>query len=444
LEEHITPNGELFLKACTAMPDFNVGACEGIPDNFEGLTVCKQDALVHTLTLAAQEEHKVQGGSTYWFAFMPTPGVAYWQVTTPFDERPTYDNGGHVWNYVPFPETEQLFPQITTSDPNHETFVDNSSQVSEFRYVGLAGEIISTTNEFKWAGNIIAGQTTLELEESPAVTYIAPLVVPKPEETDLLEKPVLVHTEKDRRERYTKYALSTPEPVGYTEFCISDRDHETKIQAEETTSSPPKLGAWPDGGGQPSQTILTGINGIVKNNNANQVYTAPTSDGVYSVSMSNESTSNWAFKPIRDDVNGGSVTFAPFDTNIPDNTSFAAFKGPMLGMGHFPTIWMKFSVPYGADPQSVMIRSFAEIEYVPVQGSLARAFATPSPKHDPAALCQYALIAKNIPVGVPSDENAKFWQRVLQIVRGASSVLSELPGEFGEIARGVNLVTKLL
>ena len=271
------------------------------------------------------------------------------------------------------------------------------------------------------------------------VTGIAPSHVPP--------VPVL------NREESTDYiAVPPPSPVGPgPKLHPLDKDIQAKLtklreleelmegRSEEHKNA--RLQNFPDEG-VPLQLMLSGIDGVVNAANASQVYAEGSHKGFYSVAMSNEP--DWNFQPIRQNVMNASQTVAPIHFAVPSPTSYCSFRGPMLGMGHFPTIWAKVQIPHGAVAQTFELRAFAEVEYRTTAGSLARSFSTPSARYDSAALCQYQLIAKNLPIAVPSEDNANFWSRVLKIVRTASGVLENLPGEFGEIARGVHLASQLL
>jgi len=47
----------------------------------------------------------------------------------------------------------------------------------------------------------------------------------------------------------------------------------------------------------------------------------------------------------------------------------------------------------------------------------------------------------DLPVGVPFEENENFWNRVLRIIQMVSGATSLIPGPYGQISRGVNLLS---
>lgn len=89
---------------------------------------------------------------------------------------------------------------------------------------------------------------------------------------------------------------------------------------------------------------------------------------------------------------------------------------------------------------SVVVKTWACVEYQVTPGNLLYEFATLSPV-DPCALRIYREVINNLPVGVPFTENADFWNRVLNIIRLVTGSLSVLPGPAGMISGGLHTIT---
>jgi len=106
----------------------------------------------------------------------------------------------------------------------------------------------------------------------------------------------------------------------------------------------------------------------------------------------------------------------------------------------FDSLCVKFSGIGANTLDSMIIKTWACVEYQVLPGNLLYEFASISPT-DPLAMRIYREVVANLPVGVAFYENENFWQRVLRIIRQVSGGLSLIPGPYGAIAGGVNAVS---
>jgi hypothetical protein len=157
----ISQDGMNFLKCAFAPPDFNGEKVSGVPDSYTNRSLVKKHKLVTNVTYAANVD-------TY-IVVLPTPGVAYWTATvaagTPFLSTT-------LLNPVYYSDTTSLFGPTSgaTTDQN----------VTDFRYVSQAFELINTANEMTWSGNIQAFKfkcsLTLAEYSSSGLAVLAPVV----------------------------------------------------------------------------------------------------------------------------------------------------------------------------------------------------------------------------------------------------------------------------
>jgi hypothetical protein len=127
-----------FLKCAFASPDFVKTGFQGIPDDFNGSVFSVHSDSIFTETIAA--------GTTAYYIIAPSPGIAYYKSTT--------ING----NFTPvyYPEKDQLFAGAESDDTN----------VSQFRYASLWGEITNTTPMLNIGGTLVVQDAPLKLARS--------------------------------------------------------------------------------------------------------------------------------------------------------------------------------------------------------------------------------------------------------------------------------------
>jgi len=170
--------------------------------------------------------------------------------------------------------------------------------------------------------------------------------------------------------------------------------------------------------------------------------------GVYTQSACNEP--DFEFSPIIEHIGAipsGTVTLSDAGMFNKFGTSGAA---PNLvgitGLGKMDVILIKISVPATATATAI-VKNWSCLEYRPNTSSAFYSFAHDSPAADRVAMAAYRKIAKSIPVAVPCSQNATFWERCVQILRGGLSLASSVPGPVGMTAMGfsglIDMITGL-
>jgi hypothetical protein len=178
---------------------------------------------------------------------------------------------------------------------------------------------------------------------------------------------------------------------------------------------------------------ITGLS-ATNSNNANQ-YSAPFNLGIYSGCYSAEPT--FDFKEIPERLNQVPATMGTGDFGqlVPD-IAVKAFTGLDNG---FECLYIKIS-GMSDNLNTCLIKTWACVEYQCVPGSMIYEFTSFSPDQDEVAMRLYRGVIKGLPIGVSFTDNANFWQRVLNIIKGVSSFGSRFPGPPGLISSGVNSV----
>lgn len=107
-----------------------------------------------------------------------------------------------------------------------------------------------------------------------------------------------------------------------------------------------------------------------------------------------------------------------YDTRIPGPVQFADFN----------TSFAFFSGLHPDGQFRVTMRSY--VEYFPRHDQDLLAVATPSPGLDEKALRLYSEIARNVPVGVPVDFNAKgtWWKMVSKVIKDVAPIAAPIIG----------------
>jgi len=81
---------------------------------------------------------------------------------------------------------------------------------------------------------------------------------------------------------------------------------------------------------------------------------------------------------------------------------------------------------------AVSIECTMTVEYVPTPGSTYMLLAGSSANHDPEALELYKEASRRLPVGVPADQNAGFWDHFLKIIGVLGGPIGSLFGPAGK------------
>ena len=164
----ITEDGEAFLKLATAAPDFEALSFEGIPDRHSGPTV--------PIKFYVHETVECKKGKSTYFILTPQAEVSYWRVETPVGDD--WVNGQDVNAHL-FPTAKDVFLSITETDGG-KFGGTNSNQVSRYRCVSSAGELVPLNNAFTRNGSITAWKVPLSpvlVNENINGTYIDRLVI---------------------------------------------------------------------------------------------------------------------------------------------------------------------------------------------------------------------------------------------------------------------------
>jgi hypothetical protein len=125
-----------FLRAAIAPRDFPGNSPQGIPDLFSGGTMTYRHQAVFT--------YKCKTGPSY-FAFLPTPGVAYWlndDVTT-----------ANTFNAQKFPDFSTVFGDNTKPDSAY-----GAINFESFRYLSMTVEVKNISPLLKSGGSINAAR----------------------------------------------------------------------------------------------------------------------------------------------------------------------------------------------------------------------------------------------------------------------------------------------
>nr|WPV63025.1 MAG: hypothetical protein [Longquan bat nodavirus 1] len=168
---------------------------------------------------------------------------------------------------------------------------------------------------------------------------------------------------------------------------------------------------------------LIGFNGLINMGNSN-AFIAPINQGVYMVSLNEQAT--FEFQHVTPPLNQGSTLPCDNGSTIP--------LSPFPGIDTISSIVFRISNP-STTPQALIFRSWAAVEYQPLPSSMLFGFSHWSASYDPAALAAYKALIERLPIAVPQSQNATFWQHVLRVLSGLTTVGSLLPGPLGALAR---------
>lgn len=141
----VTSSGLSFLKCAFAPPDFDQTNVLGVPDKFEGKSLVKKHRLVTAYTVAATFD-------TY-ILLAPVPGVAYFATTVAAGAGISATT---VFTAVLYSDFASLF-----GPPGGDNTAD---VVTKFRYVSNHFELVPTTNQMSWTGNIQSWKLPLAME----------------------------------------------------------------------------------------------------------------------------------------------------------------------------------------------------------------------------------------------------------------------------------------
>jgi hypothetical protein len=169
----------------------------------------------------------------------------------------------------------------------------------------------------------------------------------------------------------------------------------------------------------------------VNSTNSNQ-YSGPFFNGVYSGCFSQNCEFN--FQQIIEGL-GPRVP-----NTIKLGQDFTSIDGFIPGMDNgFESLIIKIS-GITTDNNAALVKTWACVEYQVLAGTALYEYQTSSP-NDQMAIMAYKKLISELPVGVCYMDNENFWRRVLNLIRGVSGALSVVPGPYGAVATGVNMIT---
>jgi len=156
----------------------------------------------------------------------------------------------------------------------------------------------------------------------------------------------------------------------------------------------------------------------------------PIKDGVYVPAFNQEAI--YPFTPIIEDESYAQLTVNQADADAPENVyTFSCASIPFVGLGSLEAVVIK--IPAAAASQSVMIRTWAALEYQVPRTSILYNLSHYSPAYDPKALALLHAFHKNFVGSVCAKDNAKFWESLVTWVRRFAGVASHIPGPVGTI-----------
>lgn len=152
----LSPGGLGFLKCAFAPPDFNADPGLGIPDPFQGKTLCRKDVINSAVSFTA--------GVDTFVLICPTPGVAYWTTTVPSGTFPTATT-----TFVPvnFPGFNSMFPATSATVSNR------TSNVAQFRYASMCVGLYPTSNLTQYGGSVTVWKVPLSLTNAVVTDTVA-------------------------------------------------------------------------------------------------------------------------------------------------------------------------------------------------------------------------------------------------------------------------------
>lgn len=175
---------------------------------------------------------------------------------------------------------------------------------------------------------------------------------------------------------------------------------------------------------------ITGLEACNSTNSSQ--YSGPFFNGVYSGCYSQNC--DFEFQPIIEGL-GPAVP-----RNVEANYDFGQIDGRIPGLDNgFECLIVKIS-GISTNQDAALIKTWACVEYQVQPGNSLYEFTTASPC-DPVALVAYRKLIYELPIGVSYMDNESFWRRILQILKNVSGGLSMIPGPYGAVAGGVNMIT---
>lgn len=181
---------------------------------------------------------------------------------------------------------------------------------------------------------------------------------------------------------------------------------------------------------------LTGLQGC--NALQSDLYSGSSKEGVYVGNYSEDSS--FVFQPVYNNI-----------TSIPSVLDADSFGYINSGVGSLPLPGLDNSFECSlvritglTTANSFIMRHWACVEYKVVANSTLYEYQSISPPFDPVAMQVYRETIIQLPIAVPANQNANFWQRVLQIINQITGYTSAVPGPVGAISTGVNMIGRTM
>lgn len=185
-----------------------------------------------------------------------------------------------------------------------------------------------------------------------------------------------------------------------------------------------------------TKTYTKSLYGLESANSTSMpAYAAPMNLGAYVCTVNKTREFEWStIMEDYDRINDG------------NSSSFGVLQEGFRGLGNLEAALITLSTnqvsqsggQVNMPTNTFLVRCGCSIEYIPQGKSIIAKMSTPSPQMDTACLNAYYAVAQNMPIAVSYYDNAGFWSKVWDFIKGGAKALSNVPGPFGLIATGVS------
>jgi len=241
--------------------------------------------------------------------------------------------------------------------------------------------------------------------------------------------------------RYADVATMFPqgnENANATAFRIASNSIEI-IPTGNSTSVSGSISVWkgpfavtskPGGSGY-NVMCASGFDGVLSTKPSTVL---PFSSGCYASARPSEPVV--PFVPVMTDTTNGLVQIE-MPPGITATLGLTAQQ--FLGAGHLEATIIQIPA-FSATANACMIRTWSCVEMQVSSYSALYEYQHISPPYDPLALQLLIEFFNSHPVAVSYYDNESFWKSVLAWIREVSGTLSVLPGPYGRVASGVNMI----
>jgi hypothetical protein len=132
----VTSEGVKFLKCAFSAADFDGSGTYGVPDAYSGKSIAIKHRAVNSEAYGASKD--------YYYLVLPVPGYAYFLTTVAAGTALTETA---VWTGVPYSDYTSLFNATGNAS-------ETAAVCEKYRFVSNHFEIVPTTNNTSWTGNI--------------------------------------------------------------------------------------------------------------------------------------------------------------------------------------------------------------------------------------------------------------------------------------------------